>query len=245
MRMTGSPRALAESIVHAHAYRQSAHERGQAANAPGFTIAISRETGAGGTSVANEVGMRLGWPVYDHALLERMAQEMNLRAPLLESVDERRLTWLEECLEQFSLVPMVSENLYVKHLIQTVLSLGTHGACIIVGRGASFILPPATTLRVRLVASREDRVVRIAQERSLSHEAAAQFVERRDRERHAFARDHFLTEPHNSVHYDLVLNTSRLSYADCAEVIIDTLHRLERQPRNRAEASPLVSAANS
>src|SRR5437868_9081240 len=67
----------------------------------GFTIALAREAGTPGTSVAGEVGTRLSWPVYDHQLLERIAQEMGLRTQLLESVDERRRSWLLETVEGF------------------------------------------------------------------------------------------------------------------------------------------------
>src|SRR5262249_46559131 len=111
-----------------------------------FTIAISRESGARGTSTAREVGARLGGVVYDHELLERIAQEMNLRTSLLESVDEKRVSWLQECMEAFASVPLVSGSTYVRHLIQTLLSLAAHGECVIVGRGAAQILPAETTL---------------------------------------------------------------------------------------------------
>ena len=56
---------------------------------PAFTITLSREAGTLATSVAQEVGRRLGWQVYDHELLERIAQEMHVRTALLDSVDER------------------------------------------------------------------------------------------------------------------------------------------------------------
>src|SRR4051794_5712812 len=55
-----------------------------------FTIALTRESGANGPLVARAIGKRLGWPVYDRELLERVAEEMGLRADLLESVDEKR-----------------------------------------------------------------------------------------------------------------------------------------------------------
>ena len=78
---------------------------------------------------------------------------MHLRTKLLESVDERRTSWLVEFAEAFSQLPLVSEVAYVRHLIQTILSLSVHGSCVIVGRGATHILPPATTLRVALVGN--------------------------------------------------------------------------------------------
>src|SRR5262249_8181983 len=155
---------------------QETHQAPGLTTAVHFTIAIAREAGAPGTSVAREVGRRLGWLVYDHELLERIAHEMGLRVSLLASIAEGRVSWLEEAGEQFAAVPIIGENSYVRHLIETILSLGTHGQCIIVGRGAPHILPPETTLRVRLIGLREDRIAATSQRLGISAEEAARWV---------------------------------------------------------------------
>jgi cytidylate kinase len=226
MSARSSARLLTEAIIHASGYRE-AHQQARSGQATVLTIAVSREAGAGGTSVAAEVGARLGWPVYDHALIERIAQEMNLRTRLLESVDERRMSWLLQCAEGFLQGTTLSENAYVRHLVQTILSLGTHGACVIVGRGATCILPPETTLRVRLVAARPDRIVNLARELNVSQEEAARRLDVIDRERMAFIKGHFRKDPRSAETFDLVLNTSRFSYAECADVILEALRRMK------------------
>jgi cytidylate kinase len=219
-------RSLAESIVHANSYRES-HQKAGGSTATAMTIAVSRQAGAGGTSVAAEVGRRLGWPVYDHALVERIAHEMHLRTRLLESVDEKRMHWLAECAESFTQVPLVSESAYVRHLIHTILSLGTHGACVIVGRGSTHILPPPTTLRVRLVASREDRMANLARELGLPEAEVARRIDAIDHERITFIKDHFLRDPRDAQNFDLVLNSSRFTYPECADLIIEALNRMK------------------
>src|SRR6516225_2899735 len=156
-----------------------------------FTIALSRESGARGTSTAREVGARLNWIVYDHEILERIAQEMNLRTSLLASVDEKTVSWLQECVETFTSAPPVSGRAYVQHLIETLLSLAAHGECVIVGRGAAHILPVETTLRVRLVAPVEWRIAAMSQKLGIAKEAAAREVAKIDCERHCFVKDHF------------------------------------------------------
>src|SRR5262249_55976043 len=155
------------------------------------------------------LGDCLGWPVYDQELVQRIATEMNLRASLLASVDEKRMSWLEECVGGFASVPSVSESAFVRRLIETILSLGVHGDCIIVGRGAPQILPVETTLRVRLVAALDDRITVMSRELNVSREEAARFIEKTDRERRTFIQDHFQKDPSDPGHYDLVLNSSR------------------------------------
>lgn len=196
---------------------------------PPFTIALSREAGAEGPAVARAVGDRLNWPVYDYELLQRIAGEMGLRAKLLESVDERRESWLRECLEQFTAVPTISSSAYVRQLVEMLVSLAAHGECVIVGRGAAQILPPETTLRVRLLRPLEERITAIRQRFGLSREEASAWIEKTDRERFRFVKDHFQKDPTDPRFYDLVLNTARFSPEECADFIVRALHVLQER----------------
>ncbi len=191
-----------------------------------YTIALAREAGVSGTTVADEVAKRLGWPVYDKELLQRIAEEMGLRTQLLESVDEKRKSWLQECLEGFVAAGGVSEMSYVQHLTQTILSLGANGKCVIVGRGAAHILPRETTLRVRLVGDLPDRIVTVSRRINITKEKAATWIANTDRERQTFVKDHYLKDPTDPHNYDLILNTSCWSVADCSDLILQGLKNL-------------------
>jgi hypothetical protein len=48
---------------------------------------------------------------------------MGLRVSLIESLDERRQSWLRESLEALASGPPASEAAYVHHLSETILSL--------------------------------------------------------------------------------------------------------------------------
>src|SRR5262249_10511356 len=111
-----------------------------------------------------------------------------------------------------------------------ILALGTHGQCVIVGRGAAHILPARSTLRVRLIGLHKDRMAAMARRLNISPEAAARKVEETDRQRAQFVRDHFHFDPTEPHHYDLPLNTSRWSVPQCAALIVQALHKMEAQP---------------
>src|SRR5258708_28160646 len=51
-------------------------------------VCISREAGAGGGTIARMVGRRLDWKVYDHELLEAIAQRMEVPAEEVRGIDE-------------------------------------------------------------------------------------------------------------------------------------------------------------
>jgi cytidylate kinase len=192
-----------------------------------FSIAISRQVGTRGTSVAHVVGKLLNWPVYDQELLQRVAHEMHLPSDRVALVDEKPMSWLQERFETLSSAPQVTEDAYVHHLLATLFLLGARGKCVIVGRGAARALPLQTTLRVRLIAPLEDRIEVMRRELGVSREEAQRHVESTDRERAQFIRTHFLIDTAEPQYYDLVLNSSRFSAAECAALVVEGLRKLQ------------------
>ncbi len=152
---------------------------------------------------------------------------MGVRTKLLESIDEKHTSWLSEMLGRDMAVPLVSEPAYVHQLARTMLALSVHGECVLVGRGAAQILPPANTFRVRLVAPLDNRIAVIAREHGKGADEAKRFVATADRDHIAFIRDHFQKDPTEPHQYDQILNTARFSVTQCAGLIIQGLHDLQ------------------
>jgi cytidylate kinase len=214
-------------------YREEKQEALPKAVPPAFIVAVSREAGAQGSAVARAVGERLGWVVYDRELLQHIAEEMGIREELLTSVDEKQRGWLQECVQAIAAVPTVSASAYVRRLVDLLLSLASHGRCVIVGRGAAQILPAETTLRVRLLAPFKDRVRCVQQKQGIDAQRAMNWTEQTDAERSRFVKDHFQKDPTDPRLYDLVLNSSRFSVGECADLIVEALYRLQSRAANR------------
>jgi cytidylate kinase len=222
---------LSEVLLRASEYKELSGSAGKEPPALPYLITISREPGALGTTVARAVGKLLGWPVYDRELLDRVAEEMGTRVDHLQRVDERPVSWLEECVRQLTTQYNLSQDRYMVHLITTLRGLAQQGNCVIVGRGANFVVPHETALNVRLVADYKDRMAVLQQLLKVSEKEAARWEKKSSRERFDFVKRRFgkdVSDPH---FYDLVLNTSRLSADESAEVIVAALHRLQaRKP---------------
>jgi cytidylate kinase len=101
-----------------------------------------------------------------------------------------------------------------------VLSLGAQGEVILIGRGAGCILPPESTLNVRVVAPLADRIAYMSQWLRLTMEESAEQVQLRDARRAEFISTHFHLQPSDLYQYDLLLNSSRLGEELCAELIV-------------------------
>jgi Cytidylate kinase-like family len=138
-------------------------------------------------------------------------------------------SYLGECLSSLFDKYQVGSDAYLRHLFAAVRGLGAAGRCVIVGRGANFLLPAETTLRVRLVALPEDRAREVARRLGVSIREAGAWVRTIDCERSAFCKLTFKENPAAPHHYDLVVNTSRLWVDEAADVITETLRRFERR----------------
>jgi cytidylate kinase len=205
---------------------------------PAYSIAISRQRGAGGGAVARELGGRLGWLVYDRELVDRISEETGLRAELLESLDEKRSRRLVESIEAFFRgVRTMDVAAYAKRVAETMLALSLHGNCVIVGRGAAVILPAATTLRVRLMAPMEYRVRRMCDRLGMSDSTARHHIETTDRDRSKFVQQHFQRDVADLNLYDVVVNTAGFSTEQAAEIVVSALRQLQARPMVDAEPS--------
>lgn len=225
-----------EALARLYRYTDSHPETRRENQPPPITIALSRQAGSGGADIARALGARLDWPVYDHELLTRIAEEKGLHARLLEQLDERAVSWLEEIVQSFSSRPAPSEMSYFKGLAELLASLSKVGHCIIVGRGAAQILPAETTLRVRVVAPREKRIASIARSKDLTPDHAEKWVDHTDRERTRFVERHCRVDPNDCMCYDLILNSGRLTVEECATLIVSAAQMLEEHVRGRRTA---------
>jgi cytidylate kinase len=145
----------------------------------------------------------------------------------LADIDERPSGWLEEMLASLCNKPCISTDVYLKYLLIAVRGLGAQGRCAIVGRGANFILPADTTLRVRLVARPDDRLRTMAARLGLPEKEAAARMNKTELERSNFIAHAFGRQVADAHHYDLVLNMARFTVPEAADIIIDTLRRFE------------------
>jgi len=210
-----------------HKAREGKTARAEEAVPGPIVIALSRQAGSRGVEIARAVGAQLNWPVYDHELLDRIGEERGLSKRLLETLDEHYVGWLEGAVRSFCTPEGSREVTYLRGLLGLLASLGKVGHCVIVGRGAAQVLPPETTLSVRVVAPRPDRLAAVRTRTGLSAAEAERWVDTHDRERLRFVREHFHVDAADPVGYDLVLNSRRLSTDECAALIVQAARARE------------------
>lgn len=185
-----------------------------------LNVCVSREAGAGGGTLARLVGTRLGWKVYDHELLEAIAQRMGVPAEEVRALDE-----LSPSVIQDWILPLREEyyaplEAYLDHLAKLVQAIGQAGESIIVGRGAEFLLPRESTLALRVIAPPKARALRLAERMGVSLRTARRAAREQDRRRRKFVRTMYRRDPDDPHNYDLVLDTDGLGLTIAAEVVV-------------------------
>jgi cytidylate kinase len=191
-----------------------------------WTVAFSREAGIDASDVARLLAERLGWTVYDRELVEEIARSSGLQKELVESVDEVPAQRLPGMLDKFLGLRESGVDRYLQTLGEIVCALAARGDCILVGRGAAVALPVESTLADLLVAPLATRVASLRAARGLTEKAARKEIERVDAERKKFVQTHFHKDPNDPSHYDLVLNVSRLTAAQCSAIVAEALQQL-------------------
>lgn len=177
----------------------------------GPVITISRMSGSGGRTLATSLAERLGITLHDQSLVDRIARDRNLAKSVVAHLDENAISqaelWVRGVLNQ----RIFLKDEYHTALVGIVTKLAAAGNVVFLGRGANLILGENTTLRIRVVASRPTRLARITRRTGLSRAEARALLMETDRNRKEFIRRVFKVDPNAPEHFDLVLNSDRMT----------------------------------
>jgi cytidylate kinase len=197
-------------------------------------ITVSRQYGCEAMEFANGLAEVLNresklppdhWQVYNRQIIEAIGAEAPLATGLLESLDVRARSGLEEFFQ--TLVGHSPPDIEVlKLLVRVVRALAHHGHCILVGRGGAIITGNlANGLHVRLVAPEEWRLQSLITRFGWDAVRARQIIREEDESRGAFFRKYLNQDANDSSHYDLILNVARLSRDDQVESVAAVFRR--------------------
>jgi cytidylate kinase len=204
-------------------------------------VAITREMGSLGKDVARALGAELNLPVVYHEVIDHLADRMRVR----KSHVIRLLDGSAGLLERLT-ADQTSLSIYTADEIIGIAAQG--GGAVIRGWGATHLLHDVPhAVCVRVCAPFETRKRRMMERLGADDEArVAEEIRTNDEAHTAIMRRHFDLQWTEPEHYDLVLNTKRVSVEECvAEVLA-----LVRSPQfaetelSRASLADLALAAS-
>ena len=215
-------------IIEEQIHRWQIEHREQKEEKPGISIiTLSGEPGAGGRIVASRLADRLGIEIFHKEVINEMAKSADVSEKLIETLDERGLSTLEDWISSLVHERHLWPDRYMQHLMKVIGTIGKHGHAVIVGRGANFILPPEKRFSVRIVAPQTWRINNVAREFGISTDEAKKRVLNTESDRRAFIRKYFNADIADPTNYDLVINTAVLNVDDAVKVISSALGLVE------------------
>src|SRR5205823_9954847 len=140
--------------------------------------------------VAHDLAERLGWELLDRQLLHQVAALEHLPDAELERLDEKAGSMAD----RFRFHP--PHEHYIHGLKEAALRAAARGNVVLVGRGTGHLLAEVPNVfHLRLVAPREWRARRMAQQEGWSLEEARARCTEEDRARERFTRYFFGEAP--------------------------------------------------
>jgi cytidylate kinase len=199
-------------------------------------VTISRQYGAGGSSVAALVAAGLGAEIVDRKLIEEVANRLAIRPSDVEAEAERPRGLLERLVRSFATLepgmgagwappypdPLFDPRKEIIGLTESVIrEVAASGNVVIVGRGAGFVLKDvAGVFRAFLRAPENARVRTLTERLGLTEAEVRRKMHETDSNRAAYIKQLYGRDWCDSDEYDLVINTGRIGYQAAAEMIL-------------------------
>lgn len=200
-------------------------------------ICIARVKGGGGESVGAAVADALGFHLADEEIIQQAAAAEGITVDELAEV-ERRNSTISRLMRSLALsgaaegalsgiyspIPDVPSHdpKSLRALIQkSIHETAERGSVVIISHAASFALADRDdTLRVLITAPTEVRVQRTMEADGLDAKHAAKAIQEDDAGRAAYLKKFYGVEMEMLAHYDLLVNSAKLSPAAIAAAVI-------------------------
>jgi CMP/dCMP kinase len=180
-------------------------------------LTISREYGSGGGEIAHLIARDLGWKAIDKELINEISRKGQVTASEAAAFDERVDPWIHRMtrsiwglgidgISAVAPVDMFDAERAAELTKQVIEEAYRTGECVIVGRGAQFILKGRKDVyHAFIYAGWEDRVRRIKQRMEPGTDAEA-LIRSMDAKRMEYLRMHFKQNRLDPHLYDIMIN---------------------------------------
>ena len=189
-------------------------------------VCLSHATGAGGEAIGRDVAEALGFRYLDEEILLAAADTERLKPEAMEAI-ERRRTGLGRL--QVDVVTGGALDELLRALIRdAVVEAADKGDVVIVAHaGAMALAGDPRALRVLVTGSPETRAQRLAETERIEEADAERTIEESDKGRAAYFRSFYGVTRELPTHYDLVVNTDRISTQQAVSLICEATYAIE------------------
>lgn len=199
-------------------------------------ITISRGFGSGGRTIGKMLSEDLGIKYYDKDLIRLASEESGINESFFGRVDEKLKgsflrkggVYKGDLISPDSSEFTSDQNLF-NYQAKIIKQLADKEPAIIVGRCADYILRDRDdVIRVFIYSDMPTAIKNVVDMYGVSEREARKLIEKTDKERSEYFRFYTGLDWENAKNYNLCLDTSRLSYDECVDIIKGYIDIIDR-----------------
>lgn len=197
-----------------------------------MVITISRETGSGGHTIGKMLAERLGYDFYDKELISLVAKETHLDEGTIaengENMSDKTYIDMASGFIPFSRKAKIPVDKIQQTQNKLIQSIAEKGNCVIVGRGADYILSgKKDAFHIFIHANMEHRIARVQRHEGISGEESRirRELEVKDHSRGMLYQFFTGREWGRVANYNLSVDTGIFTKTQATEIILDAINK--------------------
>lgn len=202
-------------------------------NTSPFVITISRQLGAGGAYIGQQLAKSLNVFYADREIISQAAQQLSVLKEDLESRDEKILSFWQSFIRSYAITPDTyvppqimppSDRQLFKIESEIIARIAKEHSAVIIGRCGSYILREHPNhISIFLHGDITFRKGRIQNLYNVSEEVAGKIIVQNDKERALYHHTFTGKEWTDARRYDISIDTSKIGVDKSIEVILKYL----------------------
>lgn len=197
-----------------------------------FVITINRYCGSGGATVGRKIAEKLNINFYDKEMIDLASEENGMLTQTADRVRDSLFSRISDYEYDGNLITPESSDFapyqdLFNYQAKIIKDLADKENCVVVGRCADFVLSEHKNLiRVFISADEQTCIQNEMKRLDITNRQAKERICKVNLYRKAYYRHHTGQSWHSVRHYDISLSTSRLSYDECADMVIEYLNKV-------------------
>lgn len=194
-------------------------------------ITISRQLGAGGAYIGQQVARKLNIHYADHEIIRKAAEKLSVKEEDIEKRDEKTQPFWETLLSSSGYAPEFYVPINIKYAptdaemydaeTKIMRKLAENIDAVLIGRGGFHVFKDRPkTLRVFLYASKKYRIDRVMTEHNLNEKEALHAIDESDSARAKYIEAFTGADWNDARNFDISLDTGKLGLEKSVEAII-------------------------
>jgi cytidylate kinase len=194
-----------------------------------YVITIARGYGSGGRTIGKMLAEELNIPFYDRDLLRLASDDSGINQDLFAKADEKikksLLFNIASNVYKGELIPpdsddFVSNDNLFNYQAKIIKELANRESCVIIGRCADFILKDyENVVKVFVHAPLEDCISTLKEMTGKPEKEIDKQISTIDKHRAEYYKYYTGRDWEDAKNYDLCLNSSRLGFGKCVEIV--------------------------